>query len=241
MQQELLLSVDTSTYVKLDPRTKLLLLLLINAVLLGSTSTYFIELTTAAIPLFLLIVSKKAKASVFYAGVYAMATLADAFLIPSTQGIVNIVIVMMSGIIYRMVPGLVMGYYLISTTKVSEFVAAMEKMHVTQKIVIPFSVMFRFFPTVMEEAGSINDAMRMRGVGFGTGVFMKNPMALLEYRMVPLLMSAVKIGEELSAASLTRGLGSPEKRTNICKIGFDVWDISLLIIGAFVFVCFIIL
>ena len=57
-----------------------------------------------------------------------------------------------------------MGYYLVSTTTVSEFVAAMERMHIPQKIVIPVSVVFRFFPTVKEEYAAIRDAMKMRGI-----------------------------------------------------------------------------
>jgi energy-coupling factor transport system permease protein len=118
---------------------------------------------------------------------------------------------------YRMLPVVIMGYYLVSTTTVSEFVASMERIHAPRQLVIPLSVMFRFFPTVAEEASSIGDAMKMRGIRFGINA--------LEYRVVPLLMSTVKIGDELSAASLTRGLGNPVRRTNICSIGFHIQDI----------------
>jgi energy-coupling factor transport system permease protein len=44
------------------------------------------------------------------------------------------------------VPCVVMGYYTMSTTRVSEFIAAMGKMRVPRSITIPMSVMFRFFP-----------------------------------------------------------------------------------------------
>ncbi len=44
--------------------------------------------------------------------------------------------------------------------------------------------------------------MKMRGIRFGG----KNPFLMLEYRLVPLMVSVVKIGDELSAAALTRGL-----------------------------------
>lgn len=50
---------------------------------------------------------------------------------------------------------------------------------------------------------------------------------MLEYRLVPLIISIVKIGDELSAAALTRGLGAPGKRTDICNIGFHVQDIVI--------------
>lgn len=128
----------------------------------------------------------------------------------------------------RWFPSAMMGYYLLSTTKVSEFVLAMQRMHIPEAFIIPFSVMFRFFPTISEEAGSIGNAMRMRGI---TGKnFFKNPQAVLEYRIVPLMMSVVTIGNDLSAAALTRGLGNGKKRTSICKIGFHWKDFALMII-----------
>jgi energy-coupling factor transport system permease protein len=125
------------------------------------------------------------------------------------------------------------------TTTVSEFIAAMERMHISQKILIPLSVMFRFFPTVVQEARSIGDAMRMRGIAVGGSKFWKRPMSMIEYRIVPLMMSTVKIGEELSAASLTRGLGGPQRRTNICKIGFSIHDLVLLSIVTVVLLAYV--
>lgn len=67
-------------------------------------------------------------------------------------GAVNFLFVAL-GIAARFMPGIAM--------------ASMERMHIPQKITIPMSVMFRFFPTVGEEYGSIADAMRMRGIRFG--------------------------------------------------------------------------
>ena len=146
-------------------------------------------------------------------------------------GVANFIAVAIVGLFLRFTPGIVMGYFVVTTTTVSEFVAAMERLHLPQQITIPMSVMFRFFPTVAEEWSAIGDAMRMRGVRFGGG----KAGSILEYRMVPMMICSVKIGEELSAAALTRGLGGPVKRTNICKIWFRAQDIVLLLIclGAF--------
>ena len=139
-------------------------------------------------------------------------------------GIANYIVVAIVGILLRFTPSVVMGYFVVTTTTVSEFVAAMERLHLPQQITIPMSVMFRFFPTVAEEWSAIGDAMRMRGVRFGGG----KAGAILEYRIVPMMICSVKIGEELSQAALTRGLGGPVKRTNICKLGFHVQDILFL-------------
>lgn len=150
------------------------------------------------------------------------------FLVPYMGLIGTIIISLLAQFGTRWFPSAMMGYYLLSTTKVSEFVLAMQRMHIPEAFIIPFSVMFRFFPTISEEAGSIGNAMRMRGI---TGKnFFKNPQAVLEYRIVPLMMSVVTIGNDLSAAALTRGLGNGKKRTSICKIGFHWKDFALMII-----------
>ena len=53
---------------------------------------------------------------------------------------------------------------------------------------------------------------------------------VIEYRIIPMIMCSVKIGEELSASALTRGLGMPVKRTNICKIGFGFADFVIFML-----------
>ena len=53
---------------------------------------------------------------------------------------------------------------------------------------------------------------------------------MIEYRLIPLMVSVVKIGDELSAAALTRGLGAPVRRTNVCELGFHVQDIIAIVL-----------
>ena len=54
------------------------------------------------------------------------------------------------------------------------------------------------------------------------------------------MISITKIGEELSAAALTRGLGSPTKRTNICKIGFNMIDAIFIIVALICWIGFLV-
>lgn len=213
----------------LDPRTKMLMVLTITSVIIGGGNGGFMNIVKPAltgVPLVLFLLEKKWKSALWYITIYILAFLGELFLVPKTQGFWNFIIVACCGIFSRFMPGIAMGSYLVNNTTVSEFMAAMERMHLSQKIAIPLSVMFRFFPTVGEEYSAIGDAMRMRGVRFGGG----KPAKMLEYRMVPLMVSCVKIGEELSAAALTRGLGAPIRRTNICRIGFGKFDIVAIAI-----------
>mgnify|MGYP001020445318 CR=1 FL=1 len=228
MQAQLFQSAPINTSLRLDPRTKLLMMFILSVIMINGDirgKAVYIRLVLAVIPFILLLFSGRIKASLFYAALYAAVWFAEAFLVYTTSGAANILIVMLAGMVGRFIPCAVMGYYLMTTTRVSEFVAAMEQIHMPRAIIIPLSVMFRFFPTIAEESRAINDAMRMRGIGINS--LSKNPVALFEYRLIPLLMSIVKIGGELSAAALTRGLGGPVKRTNICKIGFGVWDFCM--------------
>jgi energy-coupling factor transport system permease protein len=135
-------------------------------------------------------------------------------------------------IITKILPTIILARYIVKTTKVSEFLTAMNRMHVTDKLTIPISVIFRFFPTVIEESRAINDAMRMRGIEMGAN----KASEAIEYRMVPLIASCSIIGEELSAAAMTRGLDVGKKRSCIWKIRFRVLD---LIIFALCLICFI--
>jgi energy-coupling factor transport system permease protein len=221
--------IAAGSHFRLDPRTKIVILFCVNVPLISggfNGVAGLIRASFALLPLTLLLVEHKWRASLWFA-IFLFATVnTELFLIRCTGGIVNLILVIFAGLFSRFVPGLVMGYYVLSTTKVSELIAALERLRLSRKIVIPFTVMMRFFPTIAEEYGAINDAMRMRGIYFGGGNALKIP----EYRMVPLLMSAVKIGEELSAAALTRGLGKPVRRTNLCRIGFGVRDFCLLIL-----------
>ena len=95
--------------------------------------------------------------------------------------------------ITQFAPTMIMVWYCISTTKISEFMAAMNRMRLPQGLAISIAVMMRFFPTLSEEYRSIRDVMRMRRITFGGGKVTK----MIEYRLVPLLFSCISIGDEL--------------------------------------------
>jgi len=214
----------------IDPRTKIFLLFLVNMTVFHG-GPWYVMICFVSIPLVLLLRSGHLRGGVCY-GVIALTgyVISDFIMVRyNTTGIMSTLFLTITYLVNRMLPGFAMGYYLVSTTTVSEFVAAMEKMKIPRSVIVPLSVMFRFFPTIAVEARSISDAMRMRGISFNSRKFLSNPFTMVEYRVIPLLISTVKIGEELSAASLTRGLGNPARRTNICKIGFGLFDYLLVL------------
>ena len=217
----------------LDPRTKLALVLMLAVFVLGGLGGEQmrpLKTIMSVIPFLLLLIERRWKG--FMRGIL-MLMLGYGLLsaMPYLPGVFGYLALFCGGILTRFVVTIVMGEYLIATTSVSEFIAGMERLHMPQAVIIPMSVMFRMFPTIGAEWKSIRRAMRMRGIhlgGAGAG-------QVLEYQLVPMMTSTARIGEELSASALTRGLGAPVRRTNICRIGLHVQDYILLAGCMFVF------
>lgn len=208
---------------KFDPRTKLMLLIAIGLIMMSGKLTgveYILRLICTTIPFVLLLSIRRFKAAVVYVFLLFGAVLCEGFIVPHTSGALNLTIMTICGIISRFGPGYLMGWYVVKSTSVSEFITAMERMHFPNVVTIPMSVMFRYFPTLKEEYSSIHDAMKMREIGQS----IKNPFTYVEYILVPIMMSTVQIANDLSAASLTKGLGVKRGRTHICKIGMRAPD-----------------
>lgn len=221
----------------LDPRTKLLMLLTVTT-LMFSTGTQgvmgWVKLALSLVPFALLLGEGQRKTAAKYLALYAVCFLLEQAAVHVVTGMASFMLLAVASIMTRFVPGIMVAAYLVSSTSVSEFTAAMERMHVSEKIIIPLSVIFRFLPTIGEEYRAIRDAMTMRGIRFGG----KHPARMIEYRLVPLMISIVKIGDELSAAALTRGLGAPVRRTNVCEIGFHAQDAAAALLCAGCFALF---
>lgn len=225
-------------YIRLDPRTKLALVVTISTLMLGGGTIGFmsyIRPVLCVVPFLLLLSERYVKMAAKYLVLYIACYAIEMAAINWANGILSFLLLAVSSIMTKFAPGIMTGAFLLSTTTVSEFIAAMERMHISEKIVIPLSVIFRFFPTVGEEYHAISDAMKMRGIRFGGN----HPALMMEYRLIPLMVSVVKIGDELSAAALTRGLGAPEKRTNVCQIGFHVQDFILIMLCVLCFLIFL--
>ena len=226
MQTTVLTFKESGTRAPLDPRTSLYAIVVI---MIGGSLTgveYWLRLGCCVLPLILLLAMKNFRFAAVYFVLYAFAMLMEGTVIQLTDGVINLILVILAGLISRFLAPMTMGYCMMQFTTVSEFITAMERMHVPQTITIPLSVMFRFFPTISEENSAITEAMRMRQVS-GTR---RGLMKRMEYELVPVMMSTVRIADELSQASLTKGLGGNVKRSHICEVGLRVQDYLLLIL-----------
>ena len=215
----------------LDPRTKVLVMLVLATLIFFVHKNLILNSILVFIPIFLLISDKRYSPAFIYGGLFVIAIFVKIyggkFEFPY---LISMILGLIVELIFRFFPVFMFGYYIIKSTKPNEFISAMNLWHVPEAFIIPVSVVFRFVPTLAEENKSISNAMRMREIRLGTKKFLKNPSMILEYRLVPLMMSVAKIGEELSAAALSRGLGRLKKRTCMVELRFGIWDAGMAIL-----------
>ena len=200
----------------LDPRTKLLLILVESVLVLstaGGSRLFWFRVAFAFLPFLLLLTAKRYRICILGLIVLSAIYFLECTAFPHVKGVMANMLLIIIMLVNRFLPTYMMGLYVINTTTVSEFKAAME------------CDRFRPFPTIREERNSIRAAMKMRGIRFGGGKVGK----VLEYRIVPIITCVAKIGEELSASAITRGLGKQKKRTNICQIGLGWADYAIFL------------
>ncbi|WP_295089386.1 energy-coupling factor transporter transmembrane component T [Ruminococcus sp.] len=214
--------------INLDPRTKLFMIFAVSFIVMVNAVTlleWAIRIIVTLIPIILLITEGKYASAFRFLIFYGVALVLLKFCISeNSTGILSALLVGYCGIVAQFMPALITAWYVIRTTKIGEFMSAMQKMHIPDGISISLAVVMRFFPTIKEEYSSINDAMKMRGISFGSGKVTK----MIEYRMIPLMFSCVSIGEELSAAAVTRGMGAPIKRTSPYELHIKAEDIIMM-------------
>ena len=108
--------------------------------------------------------------------------------------------------IRKLIPCFMLGSLLISTTRVSEFLAAVGRLHLPKGFTISLSITLRYFPTMGEEWAAVKDAMALRGIPVTAGGFLRHPMRTMEYVYVPMLVSASKFSDEITQAAITKEL-----------------------------------
>lgn len=133
------------------------------------------------------------------------------------------------GFVHKVYPCGMMSGILISTTKVGEFLSAMDRIHAPKKLIIPLAVMLRYIPTIREDWHFIKDAMKMRDVSPSLKGLVTNPGMTVECVYVPLMMAASKAADDLSIASVTRGIENPQKRTYLFRIRFGTADLLFVL------------
>ena len=209
----------------LDPRTKILLLLLCIFSAMIAPSLYYELGLVVLIGLFGVCCGKWKYA---WKGVafYALVVLLTFWIMDTMTGTWRTMFIAFLGLFHKVYPCGMLSGIVISTTKVSEFLSAMNRVHAPKKLVIPLAVMLRYIPTIQEDW--------LRDVSPSLKGLLTHPGMTVECIYVPLMMAASKAADELSIASITRGIENPKPRTCLVQIRMGLADVlAILCFGAF--------
>ncbi|MFD2305414.1 energy-coupling factor transporter transmembrane component T [Enterococcus termitis] len=220
-------------YVRFDPRSKLCTIFFASFLLMFplpfNAEILFVSLLYA---LFILNGAIK-KGTIFYV-VFWLFILGDHWLFPYIDnGIAAFFDFLLVGN-RRLLPTIMAATFAMNQTKISEWIAALKKCHIPFGLIVPLTVLVRFFPTLFHDFKSIRNAMKYRGIAVTTLDLFIHPFQTMEYIIVPILMTAENTSIDLSSAALVRGLANPTLHTSVYDIRLNVQDyilIVLLIVG----------
>lgn len=213
---------------KLDVRYKFFLLILISVAAFSAKDILYGSIVFIIVCLLSFLLGQRKKLIKFTAA-YVLLLL---FIIFSKHvpDALSSMILMVVLCIRMCMPIMLYGQTFLKTTSVSEMVTGLYAMKIPRAFIITFAVAMRFFPTAKEEISHVRDAMSLRGIGFSLRNLRLRPALVFEGFITPLLVRASAIAEELSAASITRGLDNPAPRTSFIKLNITFRDTLLTLI-----------
>lgn len=224
---------------RFDPRAKLCLIIL-AAIYITLDLTILQEVSLILIFILPFFLSKLPLMGVGFLMLYLLQLIGSIYLLPIIESPFFIYIVSFIFNGFRLLlPGIIAGTYAIKTTTVSEWIATFKKLRFPNWLLIPIAVMLRFFPAVREDYHHIRKAMAFRGIGTSPVDLIKHPIKTFEYILIPLLMNATQVAEDLTVSALTKGLSSPGRHTSIVQLKWVGMDWLLIGLSFLPFILFI--
>lgn len=212
---------------KIDVRYKLLLLILISIASFLVKDLLYGSILFAVVCIITLSMGQRFS-MLKYILIYIMLVIFE-LLAPYIPKILQSTLLMLTLCLRMFMPMILYARTFITTTSVSEIITAMYSMKIPPPLTITLAVTMRFFPSAKEELNFINDAMKLRGFNLSLKNLFTQPGLIFEGMMTPMMMRASTIAEELSAASITRGIDNPNPRTSFNKLKITIKDTVLTI------------
>ncbi len=116
------------------------------------------------------------------------------------------------------------------TTSPDHLGLALEQSHVPYEFCFAFTTAVRFVPVLAEEAQTIMDAQKARGLELERGNFIKRIRNYIPI-LIPLIVSAIRRSLELAEAMESRAWGATKKRTNLYVLRLKKPDYVLALIS----------
>ena len=113
------------------------------------------------------------------------------------------------------------------TTSPDKLSLALEKARVPYEFNFAFITSIRFVPVIAEEAQSIMDAQKSRGLELEKGRFLSRIRNYIPI-LLPLIVNSIRRSLELAEAMESRAFGASKKRTNLYELEMNMLDYLVL-------------
>ena len=143
---------------------------------------------------------------------------------------VMIISPMLLGMIYKFIVP-IMAAYLTFKIPSGKLIAVFQKSSMPQNILLILVIMIRFIPTISGEIKTIKEAMKVRGLTGSKKKVFFHPLRTVEYVVVPLIFRSIKVGDELTAAAIVRGVENTGKKQSYYETKMSKTDIVILTIS----------
>lgn len=221
----------------LDPRTRLLV------VLLSLLITFFAS--NAAVVAFMLLMllylavqellGRAVSLVAIFAGLFALYV----FVLKTMSAPMVPLIGFMLFYLMRLMP-VVMAAVALGAASPGELIAALQTLRLPKSIIISLAVILRYMPGIAAQYRAVQDAARLRGVSMNVFGFFRHPILTLECALVPLLMSSLKISDELAASAAARGIEYPGPRSSLRQLRIRFADMLVVVLMTLAVVVFLV-
>jgi energy-coupling factor transport system permease protein len=116
------------------------------------------------------------------------------------------------------------------TTSPDHLGLALEESHIPYEFCFAFTTAVRFVPVLAEEAQTIMDAQKARGLELEKGNFLKRIRNYIPI-LIPLIISAIRRSLELAEAMESRAWGAIKNRTNLYVLRIGRGDYLLTLVS----------
>jgi len=113
------------------------------------------------------------------------------------------------------------------TTSPDHLGLALEQSHMRYEFAFAFTTAVRFVPVLAEEAQTIMDAQKARGLELEKGNLLKRIRNYIPI-LIPLIVSAIRRSLDLAEAMESRAWGATKKRTNLYRLKLHKGDCILI-------------
>lgn len=227
---------------RLDPRTKLVIVLLLSSVAIIYSDILFLLLIFVTS----IVLAKALGADlvqVFYrckkiiGVIFAIAIVQSIF----TRGglalisIGDLVIVTDYGIIksleFLLRMGIIVGASaIISTSSTRDIIQALIQLKIPYEIAFMVSIAIRFLPVFREEFTDMITAIQLRGIDLKKIKF-GHKLRVYNYILVPIVINSLLKAKQLSAAMEMRGFRAYPERTSIRNLKMDIIDYVFIVVS----------